>query len=375
MSPHLLGKFKVVRCPIDNEIFRKRTFLSHVKAKHRGRPEDWAKRIQKEETVLVCMSPKHHHEAKIELCANTRNGNNVFIRKHAAHLDKKQAPLSIKVKEAVRRMLMGVNNVDLDASPPPPPPPTTPPLQPRIDTPTIWEAVGVLDNINQPQQGQDVLQSIITGFTPPRASSTLLNLDEIEPTLMLDAHNPVLIEPQVAQLLNTTYQGIYEPGLRYPSNDESVQVSAPTQQHASTSMTDVIPTRTADQGTHMTTPEQQHAATSMTTAEHGSDDDTESIPLLSQGLDHIREVNNMKNVMLTQIMQDNIDLLQSKIQSRKHALRAMEDLFEARAQTPLSDDMTLELSRIIHLKNKFMKQVLQETSQLQPQIFSLLTRN
>ena len=61
-------------------------------------------------------------------------------------------------------------------------------------------------------------------------------------------------------------------------------------------------------------------------------------------------------------MQDNIDLLQSKIQSRKRALRPMEYLFEARFEEPISDDMTIKLSHIMHLKNKFMKQVLQETS-------------
>ena len=373
MMSDLLGKFKVVRCPIDNEVFRKRSFLFHAKEKHGNQPKDWPTQVQKEETVLVCESPHHHVEAKIELCARTRGGNNVFVRKHASHLEKKQAPLSGKVKEAVRSILMGVNNVDLDASPPTP---SLPP-QTRIDTPSIWEAVGVLDNTEQPLgQGEDVLQSIITGFTPPRDASTVLNLDQIEPTLMLNEHNPMLIEPEVAQQLNTAYHSIYEPGLRYPTTDDhSVQVDAPQQHHVSTSMTDFIPTRT-DQSTHMTTPAQQHAATSMT-REHDDDDDdeNENIPLLSKSLEHIREVNKMKNVMLTQIMQDNIDLLQRKIQSRKQALRVMEDIFEAHAQEPLSDDMTLELSRIIHLKNKFMKQVLQETSQLQPQLFHLLTRN
>ena len=83
----------------------------------------------------------------------------------------------------------------------------------------------------------------------------------------------------------------------------------------------------------------------------------------------------MKNVMLTQIMQDNIDLLESKVQNRKRALKAMEEMFETRAQEPMNNDIALELSRIIHLKNKFIQQLLRESSTLHPQVYNVLMQS
>ena len=239
-----------------------------------------------------------------------------------------------------------------------------------------------------------MLQSVITGFTPaftpPENSSPLLTINDIEPTLYLEEQNPLHVEPESAQLFNKAYQSIFEPGLRYPNQDQSkqqVKPSSPDQQHASTSMTELLhsPAVLKDGSTQVNTPpELQHASTSMRELIDDDDaptvaateSDTEDIPLLTQSVEHIREMNNMKNVMLTQLMQDNIDLLESKVQSRKRALQVMEELFEARIQTePKNDDMTLELSRIIHLKNKLIQQILRETASLHPHVYSMLLRN
>ena len=393
----LLQKFKVVRCPIDDEVLRVRAFERHAKNKHGNQPSHWSKEILKE-GVLVCISPEHHVIPAIELAANTRGGNNYFLQQHASHVKTKQTPLSSTEQEAVRRVLNEngltepplsyaeqhavhsiVNENGLTGPPPPPP--------------NLQDAVGVMETPNQTlEQGEDVMQRVLTGnspmFTPLGESSRFVSLDEIQPSLMLDEQDPMQVEPQVAQLLNNAYQSVYLPGLLYPMEDRSIQVDAPDQQQASTSMTDLISppmdrqqastsmtdliSTPMDQSTQIDAPAQRHISTSTTKNES---DNTEDIPLLTQGLAHIREVNTMKNVMLSQILQDNIDLLQSKVQSRKRALQAMEELFEARATEPMSEDITLELSRIIHLKNKFMKQVLQETSRLQPQLFNLLSQN
>ena len=373
----LLQKFKVVRCPIDNEVLRVRAFERHAKNKHGNQPSHWSKEILKE-GVLVCISPEHHLIPAIELAANTRGGNNYFLQQHASHVKTKQTPLSSTEQEAVRHVLKEnglteppLSNTEQDAvhnvinengltGPPP----------------NLQDAVGVMENPNQTlEQGEDVMQRILTGtspvFTPLGESTRFVSLDDIQPSLMLDEQDPLQIEPQVAQLVNNAYQNVYLPGLLYPMEDRSIQVDVPDQQQASTSMTDLI-SPPMDQSTQIDAPAQRHISTSTTKNES---DDTEDIPLLTQGLAHIREVNTMKNVMLSQILQDNIDLLQSKVQSRKRALQAMEELFEARATEPMSEDITLELSRIIHLKNKFMKQVLQETSRLQPQLFNLLSQN
>ena len=395
----LLRKFKVVRCPLDNEVFRIRSFISHVNAKHKMRPKHWIKKVQKEESVLICASSVHHEKPKLELAVRTRRGNDTFMKKHAPHVEGKQIPLSDKTKDAVRKTLDHVHQVDLDASPIPPTPAAAAPV---IPPPSPRDAVGVLEHEEEEEQPDeivdldkreelrhDVLQSVMTGFSPlftptPRS---VVHLDDIEPTLYLEEQDPLRVEPEAAQLLNRAYESIYAPGVRYPTLEEQQQHHTPERHHASTSMTIASPPVLKDQSMQIDGPDQQHASTSMTdmmeeeratpaAAAAAAAADMESIPLLTQSIDHIREVNNMKNVMLTQLMQDNIDLLQNKIQSRKRALQVMEELFETHAQTePMNDDMTLELSRIIHLKNKLIQQILRETATLHPHAYSLLSRN
>ena len=391
MASSLLRKFKVIRCPLDNEVLRPRAFITHVKNRHQKHSQQWAKQVQKEESCLICTSSEFHSQPKVELAAPTRHGNDNFITKHAAHLPSRQATLSEIDKEIVRQKLFA-NNVDIDASPPPPPPP------PPVVIPSPRQAVGVVENwqnLITPEAAQEEEESklqttIMTGLSSPfthvvDASTPQMDINKLESSLYLDEHNPLHVEPEAAQLLNDTYRLIYEPGLQYPKttlapnqhhvstntsvhvlpefNEQSIQVDAPSLHHASTSMSEL-----SDEAKKMADNRETSAAPETTDATN-----TEDIPLLTQGIEHIREVNKMKNVMLTQIMQDNIDLLESKVQSRKRALQFMEDLFEARTQTErLSDDVTLELSRIIHLKNKFIQQLLRESAHLHPQVYTMM---
>ncbi|MEL7521419.1 MAG: hypothetical protein AAGJ80_07350, partial [Cyanobacteria bacterium J06553_1] len=334
--------------------------------------------MQKEEGVLICVSPHHHREPKIELSASTRRGNNTFIAKHASHLGRRQVALTDADKAAVRKTLDHENNVDLDASP----------KRTPVTVPQAHEAVGVIENMDAPKRQEeeeeevesdnDVLRAIFGSPSPfsfiPVDISTAqpVAISTIEPSLFLDELDPLQQEPEAAQLFNNEYRNIYQPGLQYPTivNDQSMQAQ-PSHQHASTSMNTLFHPEVKDQSMQIDAPAQHHASTSMTddNKENQDPESEENIPLLTQGLEHIREVNTMKNVMLTQLMQDNIELLETKIQSRKRALHAMEELFEVRAQTtPMNDDITLELSRIIHLKNKLIQQILQETATLHPHV-------
>lgn len=387
MSSSLLRKFKVIRCPLDNEVLRPRAFITHVKKHHKKHTQQWEKQVQKEESCLICTSSRFHSRPAVELTVATRNGNNHFIRKHAAHLPLKQMPLSDTDKEAVRQKLFA-SNVDIDATPPPPP----------VAIPSPHKAVGVVENwqhLVTPEVPEEEAQTIFpTDMIPPITSPTfsdiilgtstlpVMNISELEASLHLDTHDPLERETDAAEMLTDIYKQIFEPGLRYPFASENTQADAPN--HAATSTTELhVPSALHDQSMQADAPSQQHASTSMSelldetkkmTDSSTSPADTEDIPLLTQGIEHVREVNKMKNVMLSQIMQDNIDLLESKVQSRKRALQVMENLFETRAQKgpAMSDDITLELSRIIHLKNKFIQQLLRETARLHPQIYNMM---
>ena len=395
MLPSLLRKFKVIRCPLDNAVLRPRAFITHIKNHHPNETKKWTTEIQKQESCLICTSSRHHSQPKVELTVSTRQGNDTFIKKHAAHLSLKQVPLSEIDKEIVRQKL-NVANVDIDASPPPPP----------IAIPSPRKAVGVVQNWQQlvpPQEEEEEEEEgqtefptrMMSGFTPPfsnipETSTPQMDINKLEASLHLDEHDPLRLEMDTAELINTVYKDIYKPGLQYPSvsKDQSTQVDAPSQHHASTSADFRVLPELNNQSMQVDAPSLHHASTSMSelrdevkkTTDRSTSptatataSDTEDIPLLTQGVEHIREVNKMKNVMLTQIMQDNIDLLESKVQSRKRALQLMEELFEARAQEdPMSDDITLELSRIVHLKNKFIQQLLHESARLHPQIYNMM---
>ena len=113
----LLRKFKMVCCPLDNEVFCIRSFISHVNEKHKMRLKHWIKKVLKEESVLICVSSAHHEKHTIELAVRTRRGNYTFMKKHAPHLEGKQIPLNNKVKDAVHKTSDHVNNIDLNALP------------------------------------------------------------------------------------------------------------------------------------------------------------------------------------------------------------------------------------------------------------------
>ena len=385
MESSLLRKFKVIRCPLDNEVLRPRAFITHVKNHHKTYSQKWTKQVQKEESCLICTSSHFHSQPKVELAVSTRHGNDRFIIKHGTHLPTRQTPLSEIEKEFVRQKLF-TSNVDIDATPPLPPPPP-------IAIPSPHKAIGVVENwqhLVTPEARREIEEQPNLSPTFFHILETLtpqMDINQLESSLLLDDHDPLHVEPAVAQMMFDAYKQIYEPGLHYPleMKEQSMQVDVPSQHHAFTSTDLHAASELNDQSIQVDAPNQQHASTSMSelmdNVKKMTDKstsplpapDTEDIPLLTQGVEHIREVNKMKNVMLSQIMQDNIDLLESKVQSRKRALRLMEEIFEARTQEqPFNDDISLELSRIIHLKNKFIQQLLRETARLHPQIYNMM---
>ena len=368
LTTSLLRKFKVVRCPIEGNIFRSRAFEKHMKEHHHKHPNltAVAHRAQKEESCLLCSS---HPQPAITEMANTRRGNDHFIRKHAAHLPNRLPPLTELEKESVRQVLNSNNAVDLDATP----------------IPTVDEAIAI-GSIEQQREAEgeseeeeeEVAQSThhnttadienvfqshipITTYTfsdiPMSTDTVIPNLNDLESTLFLDEQDPHQHEPEAAQRLNDSYRSIYEPGLRYPSPPPPQE---PQQQQQQDSQS-----QTQQQQESQQQPPSPHPTAN-----------TEAIPLLSLSLDHTRQVNQMKNVMLTQIMKDNITLWESKVQARKRALQAMETLFQTRTQEePASDDISLELSRIIHLKNKLIEQLLRESATLHPHVYRVMMQN
>lgn len=389
----LLRKFKVVKCPYDGEIYRVHAFDVHMKKQHwnMNKVKEWMKRAKEEDSCLICVRGPSHQNPKVELAVRTRSGNDAFITKHRKCITSKLPSLTESDKNLVREKLRQ-GNVDLDAS------------SPNLLPPSIAEAIGIYEpthhesfqsntlNGDTTEQEMEVIRQRLHTSTPQRpdefpdillGDGEPISVSAIEPSLMLADGNPVQHEPLVAHLFDDVYHRIYQPGLVYPQQEESVN---PVEQHdAASQVKPPALINVSSQTPHekqdvasQAQPAMHDAAThtSMATEKQPQDTDTEDIPLLRLSQDHFREVNRMKNVMITQLMQDNVDLLEGKLQSRKRALHAMESLFEARTkQENLSDDLTLELSHIIHLKNKLIQQLLRETGQIHAQVYNTMTQN
>jgi hypothetical protein len=274
------------------------------------------------------------------------------------------------------------------------------------ETPSVEEAVGIIEpsQYNESHTIMDgdtlheteIIRNLLQASTPQPPNTTdhdletlfgdmdtipvgfegFQNVLDMEAPLLLDDGNPLHQEPNTAQLFNNTYQHIYEPGLLYPQ-----QLPIPTTTVETETQT--IPP-TVEERDIQVQPSYSDVATNTTQTEQATSedqretrkDDVEDVPLLQLSQEHFREVNRMKNAMITQILQDNIQLTENKLQSRKRALQAMETLFEERVQQEnQSDDLTLELSRIIHLKNKFIRQLLRETGQIHSHVYNAMTQN
>ena len=392
----LLRKFKVVKCPFDGGIFRTHAFDVHMKSNHHPHPNlrEMIRRANKEDSALICTRGPSHTLPKIELLSSIRNANRHFLERHEKCLPNKASPLTEQEKELIRQKLHS-HNVDLDATPPPRlPPPTEQEVMDSvvpIMSSTFNEApsasqMNVDDELNRLFQAplsnkpQSSLETLFShgdnNNTAPSNTDIVQLLDSIESHLFLDEHNPNLLESENAQTLNHTYQNIFQPGLDYhpPLSSHEVGVSAkpslhevgvsvkPNQHDASISARTPAEQRDASLSAK---PEARDASTSPESAS--------SIPGLS--LEYANDMNQMKNVMITQIMQDNVDLLEKRLHSRKQALEALENLFQTQHSQGDNETLIPELSRIIQLKNKLIQQLLHETSAIHPQVHTLLFRN
>ena len=97
----------------------------------------------------------------------------------------------------------------------------------------------------------------------------------------------------------------------------------------------------------------------------------EELPILSRSLDMIQELNRLKNLMLAQTLHDNISLQESRLNSRKRALQLLENEFSIGAEElekGNQDDISERLNHILHVKNKFLTQLIRENTRMQPQI-------
>ena len=97
----------------------------------------------------------------------------------------------------------------------------------------------------------------------------------------------------------------------------------------------------------------------------------EELPILSRSLDMIQELNRLKNLMLAQTLHDNISLQESRLNSRKRALQLLENEFSIGAEElekGNQDDISERLNHILHVKNKFLTQLMRENTRMQPQI-------
>ena len=330
-----------------------------------------------------------------------------------AHVDLNKSPVKAstpkKVSSTSKRKSRTTSNVDLDASSSGTL--TTPPARKGTTTPvTTWREPSSPLSISQALREEqsampdameqaahfamedtdvaDLLSAIETTnrwFDANTMSENFGNVvSNVEIPLQLSNLDPVLNEPQLARELQQTYQNVYtQPGL-----DVGVQVSPQQQQHSIGLTTEAPLQHDIAVGTESfprremgveteTIPLHEQGMMTETTPLHDQGmmtEDTaamEELPILSRSLDMIQELNRLKNLMLAQTLHDNISLQESRLNSRKRALQLLENEFSIGAEElekGNQDDISERLNHILHVKNKFLTQLMRENTRMQPQI-------
>ena len=179
--------------------------------------------------------------------------------------------------------------------------------------------------------------------------------------------NPIIHEAENIQPLQEAYMNVFAPGIDMALLTDTQQPN--TSPVTITSLIDrsmvTDPPSNLTNRSMITESPPSHANRGMMTEEQ------EDLPRLGSSLEEIQEINKMKNVILYQLLHDNISLHESQLNSRKRALQLLENEFNISAEELAQcadESITEQLNRILHVKNRFLTQLMKENVERQPQI-------
>ena len=424
-----LRRFKVIQCPYEGDIIRAQSFERHMKEQHR-RELQWHKHMKeamRNEACLICQKGSFHTSARVGAFSPARRGNEYFINVHKQCF--KNTRLTESEKELCRKKIAN-SRVDLDEettqvqlihdkddkSRENTDEGATQHKDSIIHLPTRREETGPVqiisddDDDTESQENTDEVgtqsptrkEDVISVLTPislwprievsPHSSATLLPErdydfnEKVIPALFLDDEETNNLDTENANLLNRVYNHIFEAGRQYPFSEQGVQ-AVPSQKDEAvitdhmlehedkgTGMSHLFHEDQAtqmphvnyrEQGTGM--PQTQLQEKSVNTNENETGDN----PILNLTLTELEEANQLKNTMIAQLLHDNVELLQTRINMRRQALATLEEAFNIPEQD-YNENVNIKLSKILQIKDRLINRILHETAAIHPQIRRVL---
>lgn len=428
-------KMSFSRCPLSycRQIFRSQRLSEHMKSKHKGMDPETKKQLPRQ-VLLVCT--KHDPRRYLNVNIATLKERKDFSKKHGACTEKqaegKLSKEDIQFYDTIFEQEFEGKapyfNVDIDANSPVTPPMDPPqtssasnamdagigtpqPLTPFLDSPEIRmpfedETVpqymaptqdvlemAALESQIRPDDWklmQDMDKDISHYLSaslgaPPNFTQ---ELEKYEPEISFNDPDTTLEEEnRLRTLLNASltmpsrveeqYREIYMPGMNSMINQSAQIEGVAPQAHEQFAQTSAreqsmqTPTIEArDQP--MPTDDIEHQEGPQGT--QGIAQPEENVSQLGKSIEHIQTINNVKNTMLYQLLNDNILLLEAQIASKKKALHEMERLFNmaTEAPPPYQDNSIQFMTNMISLKDELINQLLNDNTTRLPSVRNIL---
>ena len=385
-------RLRFVRCPVCTKAMKTQKLADHMKKQHRMPP------VKSDSEALLMVCPEHEPFAYVNIRKTPQRQIKAFVNAHKDHLQ-----ASRKLKRAERNQLDALfdkefgegamdpdlveifdvssdeevpqiprqkqvqkkkkkdYNVDLDASPIPGPS--------WVDPEEITTAVKEIlpsETTKSPDEGSDIntLKESIPQLVPLDAIQSMLFTDPLQPTAMQQEY----VTTFIPGLANPTTLDIGVGTNLVTTTDAAVNtLASPTTLDMGVGTT---PLTTTDAAVNTTPPTLQASTATETTPRD------EDGPILENSYAYIRSMNDMKNQMIRQLLQDNIAMAQAKQNSRIRALQHLDEMLHLQEQdnerdNPYDVDTMDMYNDIFKLKERFIHQLLAENVQAHPQHYHL----
>lgn len=421
-------RLRFIRCPVCAKILKTQKLAQHMKQEHRMTPS----KSDSTDTLMICL--EHKPFSYINMKTASKQAINVFVQSHKHHLkpthklkraDRKQISTLFEKEfgeSVMDEELVEIFQLSSDEEMIIPPPPKRP-TYPRIrDYNVDLDALNMdCENTSSVLPNPEEISSAITAILPPETlefdtaalASETLKTSEVDALQQAAGPSDInfLIQTIPTNVPLTTletmlftdpatktpgaiqqeYVNTFTPGLANPSvsnksinstpllmTDAAIGTSPPP--HVTTA-TETVPLSVKDAAIDPRTIPMEdkgvgHNFTS--TADAKTFDHEEEIPILENSYAYIQSLNNMKNQMIHQLLEDNIAMTQTKQNSRIRALQYLDSLLQVnenhqhqRRDNPY-DVSTMDMfSDIFKLKERFIHRLLEENVRSHPQHYNL----
>jgi len=417
-------QLRFVRCPVCTKFQKSQKLSDHMQRFHKMKPT----KTDSEETLMIC--PEHKPFQYINTHKARPSQIQDFVKAHGGHLKSNR-----KLNRLERQQVDEFFNREFDAdrmhpdlvevfqissdednvtSPPPPKRDRKPKRNYNVDLdyntspvpgPSSYPTIGL-------PNPEDLATAVATALPPPpyefdalyEAAKAADITNWLDTSLSLNMplktlQTMLFTEHETPGEMQQEYINTFVPGLVNPptletapllTRDTAVGTPPPLRINA---ITETIPTSNIETSTNTQAASVTDAAVDpkpFFTKEKGVGDSdvytndratsphdfTDDGPVIENSYDYIRSINDMKNQMIRQLLEDNIAMAQTKQNSRIRALKHLDDMLQLKQEdrdrvNPYDVNSMDMFSDIFKVKERFIHQLLRENVQSHPQHYKL----